>query len=348
MPYVGSRVKRKEDLRLLRGIGKYVGDIHRVGMVHAAILRSTCAHARIIRIDSSRAVMLPGVIGVLTARNMPGLKTIPMRTGRIPGLERSQQTPIATDKVRYVGEPVAVVVAENRYLAEDALELVDVEYETLGAVTDARQSMQPGVPQLHPAVPNNIAANFQVNVGDVDRAFAECDLIFEEEFSTQRHAAVPLETRGLVAEFDEGRGLLTMWGPTKMTHTNWRILSELTGLPQSSPAWSVSRSRPISALARHDSGADREGLFGADLRVAPTPWRRSRIRVPAVPRALAALCGVDSEGLRRPGGGSPVPQHAQPFRAPQPVPRRNQRNAGTVIRTERRTRKGSYRGSRRG
>jgi carbon-monoxide dehydrogenase large subunit len=233
MAYIGSRIKRKEDLRLLRGVGKYVGDIHRVGMVHAAILRSPHAHARILKIDTAAAATLPGVIGVLTAADMPGLKTIPMRTGRIPGLERSQQTPIATTKVRYVGDPVAVVVAESRYIAEDALERIDVEYETLRAVTDARASMQPGAPRLHDAVSNNIAANFQVNVGDVEHAFAECDLILEEEFSTQRHAAVPLETRGLVAEFDEGEGLLTVWGPTKMTHTNWRILSELTGLPQS-------------------------------------------------------------------------------------------------------------------
>ena len=176
---------------------------------------------------------MEGVIGVLTAADMPGLKTIPMRTGRIPGLERSQQFPIATTKVRYVGDPVAVVVAASRYIAEDAIELIDVAYEAVGPVTDARQSMQAGAPQLHDAVPNNIAANFHVDVGDVDGAFADCDLILEEEFSTQRHGAVPLETRGLVAEFDEGRGLLTMWGPTKMTHTNWRILSDLIGLPQS-------------------------------------------------------------------------------------------------------------------
>jgi aerobic carbon-monoxide dehydrogenase large subunit len=233
MGYIGTRVKRKEDLRLLRGIGKYVGDIHRVGMVHAAILRSTHAHAGITSIDATAALRLPGVIGVLTAADMPGLKTIPMRTGVIPGLERSQQTPIATTKTRYVGDPVAVVVAENRYVAEDALELIDVQYEALAAVTDARASMEQGASQLHDEVPNNIAGNFKVNVGDVDSAFADCDLIFEEEFSTQRHAAVPLETRGLVAELDEGKGLLTMWGPTKMTHTNWRILSELTGMPQS-------------------------------------------------------------------------------------------------------------------
>src|SRR5881628_2307835 len=146
-------------------------------MVHAAILRSTHAHARISKVDTSQALRMEGVIGVLTAADMPGLKSIPMRTGVIPGLERSQQTPIATTKVRYVGDPVAVVVAENRYIAEDALELIDVEYAALGAVVDARASMEPGAPQLHDATPTNIAANFQVNVGDVDAAFRDCDLI---------------------------------------------------------------------------------------------------------------------------------------------------------------------------
>ncbi|HSF59064.1 MAG TPA: molybdopterin cofactor-binding domain-containing protein, partial [Candidatus Binatia bacterium] len=234
MPYIGSRIKRKEDLRLLRGVGKFVGDIHRVGMVHAAILRSVHAHARVIKINGAQALKLPGVIGVLTAADMPGLKTIPMRTGQIPGLERALQTPLAIDKARYVGEPLAVVVAEDRYVAEDALERIDVDYEALGAVTDAWEAMQPGAARLHDAVANNIAAHFQVNVGDVDAAMADADLIIERQFFAQRHGAVPMETRGLVAEYDEGRGLLTMWGPTKMTHTNWRILSELTDLPQSS------------------------------------------------------------------------------------------------------------------
>jgi CO/xanthine dehydrogenase Mo-binding subunit len=202
-------------------------------MVHAAILRSPHAHARIVKIEAAAALKLPGVVGVLTAADMPALKSIPMRTGVLPGMERSLQFPIAQTKVRYVGDPVAVIVAENRYIAEDAMEMIDAEYDPLDAVTDARQSMQAGAPQLHETVPNNIAANFQVNVGDVEAAFRGSDLIIEEEFSIQRHAAVPLETRGLVAEFDAGLELLTMWGPTKMTHVNWRILSDLTGLPQS-------------------------------------------------------------------------------------------------------------------
>ena len=233
MAYIGSSVKRREDVPLLRGVGKYVGDIRRPGMVHAAILRSTRAHARLAAIDATAALALPGVVGVLTAADMPGLKTIPMRTGIMEGLKRSQQTPVATDRVRYVGDPVAVVVAQDRYVAEDALELVEVFYEDLPAVTDARAAMAADAPRLHDEVPGNVPADFEVDVGDVKRAFAECDLIVEETFETQRHAAVPLETRGLVAEYDEVREVLTMWGPTKMTHTNWRILSELSGLPQS-------------------------------------------------------------------------------------------------------------------
>src|SRR5262245_62459927 len=100
---------------------------------------------------------------------MPDVKTIPMRTGRVPGLERSQQTPIAKDKVRYVGDPVAVVIAEDRYLAEDALELIEVEYQPLNVITDPRQAMQAGAPVLHDSVPQNIGADFQVNV-EIGRA----------------------------------------------------------------------------------------------------------------------------------------------------------------------------------
>ncbi|MFB3123572.1 MAG: xanthine dehydrogenase family protein molybdopterin-binding subunit [Candidatus Binatia bacterium] len=233
MSYIGARVKRTEDLRLLRGVGRFVGDIRRVGMNHAAILRSPCAHARILRIDTEAATKLAGVVGVVTFADMAEVKPIPMRTGKVEGMERSLQYPLAGNKVRYVGEPVAVVVAENRYLAEDALELIDVQYELLDAVTDLLEAMQPGTPILHESVPDNIAAHFVVDVGDIDRAMAEADEIIEEEFSVQRHAAVPLETRGLVAEFDEGRGVLSVWGPTKVIHTNRMILSELLDMPES-------------------------------------------------------------------------------------------------------------------
>src|SRR5258706_16347959 len=136
MAYIGARVKRKDDVRLLRGLGRYVGDIHRPGMTHAAVLRSTHAHARIVKIDAAAALKLPGVIGVLTAADIANQKTIPMRTGRIPGLERSQQIPLATIKVGYVVDPIGLVVAESRYIAEAPLHLIYVEYAALGARTD--------------------------------------------------------------------------------------------------------------------------------------------------------------------------------------------------------------------
>ncbi|MFQ5849612.1 MAG: xanthine dehydrogenase family protein molybdopterin-binding subunit [Candidatus Binatia bacterium] len=233
MSYIGARVKRSEDPRLLRGVGRFAGDIRRAGMLHAAILRSPWAHARLLKIDADAACKAAGVAGVFTIADMTSVRPIPMRTGKVKGLERSLQYPIARDKVRYVGEPVAVVVAENRYMAEDVLELIDVQYEPLNAVTDLRQAGQPGAPVLHDDVSENIGCNFVVNVGDVDRAVAEADEVLEAEFSIQRHAAVPLETRGLVAEFDEGNGVLSVWGPTKVVHTNRTFLAEMLDMPES-------------------------------------------------------------------------------------------------------------------
>lgn len=233
MAYVGESVKRTEDIRLLRGIGKFAGDIRRVGMLHAAILRSPIAHARIQSIDSSAACKAVGVLAVFTFADIAGVNPIPMRTGQIKGLERSLQYPLANDKVRYVGEPVAVVVAEDRYLAEDAIELIDVHYEVLDTVIDAEEGIRPNSPTVHDKVRDNIAAQFHTEVGDINRAMEEADELIEEEFSTHRHSGVPMETRGLVAEFDEGRGVLTMWGATKVVHINRGILADMLDMPES-------------------------------------------------------------------------------------------------------------------
>ena len=233
MAYVGTRVKRSEDPRLLRGIGKFAADVRRPGMLHAAILRSPVAHARIQKVDTLRARQSPGVFAAITFADIAGVKPIPMRTGHIKGLERALQYPLANDKVRYVGEPVAVVVAQDRYLAEDALELLDVEYELLEPVIDAHQGIQPDAAKLYDGIADNIAAHFLVEVGDVKRAMAEADEVIQEEFSTHRHSGIPMETRGLVAEFDEGREILTMWGTTKVVHINRSVLAELLDMPES-------------------------------------------------------------------------------------------------------------------
>ncbi|MEK7878282.1 MAG: xanthine dehydrogenase family protein molybdopterin-binding subunit, partial [candidate division NC10 bacterium] len=134
---IGAAVRRKEDPRLLTGRGKYVADFHLPGMLHAAVLRSPHAHAVLRKIDASAALALPGVAAVITARDLGPVGRIPVRLGPRPALVACLQSPLATDKVRYVGEPVAVVIASSRYLAEDAMDLVATEYAPLPVVTDA-------------------------------------------------------------------------------------------------------------------------------------------------------------------------------------------------------------------
>jgi aerobic carbon-monoxide dehydrogenase large subunit len=233
MNYVGTSVTRKEDNRLLRGSGRFVGDIIRPGMLYAAILRSPFPHGKLKRIDTEQARKMPGVVSVITFADMPDVKPIPMRLAPRDDLVRALQKPLASDRVRYVGEPLAVVIAESRYQGEDALEVIDFEIDELEAVVDARRAIEKGAPILHPAVPDNIAGHFVEKTGDVERALAEADLVLEEEFYIQRHSGVPLETRGLVAEYDEGQRLLTIWGPTKVVHFNHAVLAGLLDMPPS-------------------------------------------------------------------------------------------------------------------
>lgn len=233
MNYVGTSVTRKEDNRLLRGAGRFVGDIRRPGMLHAAILRSAVPHGRLKRVDATAARKMPGVVAVFTFADMADVKPIPMRLAPRDDLIRALQKPLASDRVRYVGEPLAVVIAESRYLAEDALEGIEVEIEELDVVVDARRAIEKGAPILHPLVPDNIAGHFVEKTGDVERALAGADLVLEEEFYIQRHSGVPLEARGLVAEYDEGQRTLTIWGPTKVVHFNHAVLSGLLDMPQS-------------------------------------------------------------------------------------------------------------------
>jgi aerobic carbon-monoxide dehydrogenase large subunit len=233
MKYVGTSVTRKEDNRLLRGSGRFVGDIKRPGMLYAAILRSSLSHGKLKHVDTEQARKVPGVVSVITFSDMANIKPIPMRLAPRDDLIRALQKPLASDRVRYVGEPLAVVVAESRYQAEDALEVIEVQIEELETVVDARRAVEKGAPILHPAVPDNIAGHFVEKTGDVERALAGAYVVFEEEFYIQRHSGVPLETRGLVAEYDGSQRLLTIWGPTKVVHFNQAVLADLLDMPPS-------------------------------------------------------------------------------------------------------------------
>src|SRR5215471_4371787 len=170
--WIGRPVRRAEDLRFVTGAGCYVGDFHREGLCHAAVVRSPVAHARLGAVRGDAALAVPGVRAVLTAADLGDAGgPIPMRLAPLDGFARYLQPPIAVDRVRYVGEPVAVVIADDRYAAEDAAERVAVRYEPLEPVVDARRAMADEV-LLHEAAGTNVAARYRVSRGDPDAAFA--------------------------------------------------------------------------------------------------------------------------------------------------------------------------------
>jgi carbon-monoxide dehydrogenase large subunit len=235
MSYVGQSLKRREDERLVRGRGFFVADVTRPGALHLAVVRSPHPHARVRVIDTGAARRRPGIVDVLIFADLPELaRPIPMRMSDRGRMHRYLQHPLASDTVRYVGEPVVAVVAEGRYMAEDALDDVRIEYDPLPAVVDARAASQPGAPLLFDAEATNIVATYTVACGDVERALREADVVVRESLAVQRHTAVPLETRGAVAEYDPGRRVLSMWGMTKVPHWNRAVIADHLGLPEHS------------------------------------------------------------------------------------------------------------------
>jgi CO/xanthine dehydrogenase Mo-binding subunit len=231
--HVGQPVLRLEDSRLLRGSGRFVDDVDLPGQLWARVVRSHLAHARLIRVDASEALALPGVHAVLTAEGVEEVESIPLRLDW-PGydLDPFLQPVLARERVRYVGEPIAIVLADTPYLAEDAAEIVDVELEPLDVVLDAREGLAEDSVRLREGRSNEVVL-MEKRYGDVEAAFREAAHVVRAEFKTGRHTGVPMETRGLVADFDSGRGHLTIWGATLVTHYHRRVLSRLLGLPLS-------------------------------------------------------------------------------------------------------------------
>ena len=230
---VGAPIERREDARFLTGRGRYVDDVHIEGMVHAAIYRSSNPHGRIRRINSRGAAELSGVLGVFTGLDFAGrLKPIRTRVAALPRFDEFLQLPIATDKVRYVGEPVAVVVAETPYIAEDALSLISDEIDDLPTVLTWDQACETST-LVHEAVGTNVTRNV-VGRGDANRAFEAAHYVRRETFGVQRHTAVPMETRGLVAQWDPGREIMTVWGATKIPFFNRTTLAGMLEVPEPS------------------------------------------------------------------------------------------------------------------
>ena len=228
--YVGESVPRVEDGPLLTGTARFVDDVSLPGQLHARVVRSEVAHGRIAGIDLAEALATPGAVAAVTAADLDDPR-IPVRVRPNPRLERALQPVLARDTVRYVGEPLAVVVAEDPYAAEDMAEAVLVEVEPLTALLDVGEAVESELAVLHDAVPDNVVDRAMVRTEvAVDEVFARADVVVEETLHVQRHGAVPLETRGLVARYADG--LLTVWGPTKVKHFNRRILGGLLGLEE--------------------------------------------------------------------------------------------------------------------
>ncbi|CAN5387645.1 aerobic carbon-monoxide dehydrogenase large subunit [soil metagenome] len=226
-----GRLKRKEDPRFIRGKGRYIDDITLPGMLHGAILRSPVAHARIVSIDTTEAAAHPGVRAVITGKDLE-----PLNLAWAPTLSADVQAVLATDKVRFQGQEVAFVVADDRYAARDALELIDVEYDVLPPVVDARRALEPDAPvirdDLEGRTDNHI---FDWEAGDraaTDEVFARADVVVSQDMVYPRVHPAPMETCGAVADYDAVDGKLTLYETTQAPHAHRTLYALVAGIPE--------------------------------------------------------------------------------------------------------------------
>jgi len=220
-----------EDRRLLLGQGRFVDDIHLDRMVHATFVRSTHAHAEIASIDVSAAINA-GALAVFVADDLPFIQESLFIPRWHPSVRKAMPKFLATDRVRYVGEPVALVIAADRYTAEDCAALVAIDYRPLEPVSTCDAALVPDAPKIHDAWPGNIAASFNNTMGDVDAAMAAAPRRLSRSFRYGRQTGLPLETRGCVAEYDNGRNALTIWLSTQVHYVVRQNLSMLLGIPE--------------------------------------------------------------------------------------------------------------------
>ncbi|MGH7029958.1 MAG: xanthine dehydrogenase family protein molybdopterin-binding subunit, partial [Stellaceae bacterium] len=228
--YIGSPVERIEDLRFLHGHGQFVGDLKREGMLHAAILRSPVAHGRLTAIDATAALAVGGVRAVITAKDIGAVPRIPLRLLPLPGTERFRQPVIAADRVRYVGEPVAVVLADSPALAEDGAGAIALDIEELPPAPDRQVSGRDEI-LLFEEAGTNAAMIFTGIKGDADAAFRDADYVGRHRFAVQRYTALPMEPRGLLAEWHAVEGRMTVLGAAKVPFFNRDTLAAMLGLP---------------------------------------------------------------------------------------------------------------------
>jgi len=262
---VGTSVRRKEDPRILTGQGRYIDDVVLPGMVHAAFVRSVVPHGRLHGIDVSAARALPGVLAVYTGEDIKA-RTNAVQPGSIigvnmmPGMKTPSFHALATDKVRFIGDPMALVVAETRYIAEDACELVIENCEPLAAVVTYEHALDPDRPPLFDELGDNIAMTGEMTIGDIDAVFARADRVVRATISVHRHQNVPMEGRGSIAAWDEEKGQLTFRTSTQSPHMVKMLMAPQLNLPM----------EKIRVIAGDVGGAFglKTGLFREDVALA--------------------------------------------------------------------------------
>jgi len=231
--YIGRAMKRVEDPRLIKGIGTYVDDLRLPGLLHACILRSPYAHARIQRIDTTAAKAIPGVAGVFTGAEVNDACGLVPCAAAIPDLKAPKHTVLASDRVYFVGHGVAVAVASDPYIARDAIEAIDVDYDPLPVVVNPEEAVKEGTPLTHPDLGTNVAFTHSVAGGsNIDDAFKRADRVIEHRLYHQRLTPMPIEPRGAVASYHAGEGTLTLWTSTQIPHLLRTLLPGMIGVAE--------------------------------------------------------------------------------------------------------------------
>lgn len=229
--WVGKKLKRKEDPRLIQGISHYTDDFKLAGMLCCAFTRSPHAHAEITSISTEAAKAHPGVVAVFTSVDTAGLGPVPCAM-QMPDLKVPRHPVLATGRVRYVGEPVAVVVAQDFYAARDAAELVEVDYQPLPVVTDMEKALKDGTHYVHDEFKTNKAFTHTLKNGDIDAAFKKADRVVKQRMVNQRLAPIAMEARAVLAEYLPGENRLTVWSSTQIPHLLKTQISVMVGLPE--------------------------------------------------------------------------------------------------------------------
>jgi carbon-monoxide dehydrogenase large subunit len=228
---VGKRIRRQEDPRLITGTATYVDDIKMPGMHHACMVRSPHAAAKIKSIAAQAAKDHPGVAAVFTGADVKHLGPVPCAAS-LPGLRVPHHHLLAQDRVYYSGHPVAVVVATDRYIARDAADLIEVDYEPTAAVADPEKAIAAGAPAVHPEWPDNVAFNFHQEGGDIEQAFRDADVVVKQRITSQRLIPTAMETRGVVAEWRQGEKSLNLFSSTQIPHLLRTLVAGILGMPE--------------------------------------------------------------------------------------------------------------------